>query len=978
MTEAERLRTEEIAEQLLKNKLLSSKNFLNYTNLTYEDIVTAINNRLAGEREFDNFRESAIAQTILEIFAGATDLINYYIERRAEESFFDTAKLASSHILLGRNIGYDVKRPIPAQCRIKVRLKGNLPSATHSAGDIIQIPQYRVFTVDGNNYILKTQFNCTLSASDLDNSASWHRDVELNEVTGDLDNKILLLQGERKTVVIKGLGNAKVGQSFQQYRIEDPTFSNLYGSEDLTSPLTQVGIGSTLSVAFPNGVPEWTIDRRTLLRQDSMDSYDFTSEVSNSVKICLIRTAIDKGVDLMFGDNKFVSKGLESTTNNIYIKYLSTLGSKVNKVGLIGSKANIQSTVTLNGSDITSNLEFYLLSNVQQGADLESNDSIRVNAPGIFATLDRVVTSKDYVTYLKTLSTPIPIKNAIAWGEQEELKLGLLHYGDRRTAIKKLFNVVLFSVIGSLYNTSTNLTTFSVKTNLTDENAVLDSDYEIDEINSQSYFNLYTVNSDPDSDAEDGGYVVEEVRNQLNITQGDDTVTTYNLINGQTQPTDTVDFTDWDNWKNKRAKQSTIVYYTSAAGVTAWDADESLSARFVITASEYASFDQMCTALTTEIRGWNIFPDDFIMYWDSTGYKFNMKYTIPTTATNKVIDVHDSVFSPYNPSVRLNRGSPYVRYYNLEYTNTQISYSNKITEVLNNLNKRSQLTIKNVYVSPIVQKFTLDGTVYVSNLIDKDNLQRQINNKVYSWLDDNADFGIEIYKSNIIELIESYPTVRNADVYLEPVDLSRSDLYPWFISGLDSDYAVISFAYSDDRINRSVYHTAQAAGYTPTQCNTIARAFESESRTFMNTYLSSANSDYYKNELTTYYTWDKITHLKRNLFANKINERAFYNSLAKPIYDSLRSGDNEISRETSDGVEYYYQSSLFRNAITDMHKDLLYIIRYNMLDSYGNIAKEYETQTVLNQTIKNLARGGYSLGNEIVQITMNYSIVYSQ
>jgi len=88
----------EISQELLRNKLLSTVNFLNYTGLTYKDIVDAINTKLSQDRSFDNFRESAFAQIMLEIFAGTADLTNYLLERRAEESFFTTAKLQSSVI----------------------------------------------------------------------------------------------------------------------------------------------------------------------------------------------------------------------------------------------------------------------------------------------------------------------------------------------------------------------------------------------------------------------------------------------------------------------------------------------------------------------------------------------------------------------------------------------------------------------------------------------------------------------------------------------------------------------------------------------------------------------------------------------------------------------------------------------------------------------------------------------------------------
>ena len=186
-----------INEQLLKNKLLNTSNFLNYTGLTYEDIITVINSKISSDSRFSNFRESSIAQVILEIFAGTTDLTNYYIERRAQECFFDTAQLKSSLILLSRNLAYDIKRPNPAQCRIKVILKGNFDSSIFSSDDVIQIPQYTNFTVEGNNFLLLKQFNYTLTENDLDKGDDYIKEILYNEVVDGEDSFIKLLQGEK-------------------------------------------------------------------------------------------------------------------------------------------------------------------------------------------------------------------------------------------------------------------------------------------------------------------------------------------------------------------------------------------------------------------------------------------------------------------------------------------------------------------------------------------------------------------------------------------------------------------------------------------------------------------------------------------------------------------------------------------------------------------------------------------------------------
>jgi hypothetical protein len=961
LTPEELIKQRELAEQLLKNKLLRTSNFLDYTSLTYEDIMTSINSKLVSDTNYDNFRESSIVKLLLEIFAGSSDLVNYYIERTAEECFFDTAKLKSSLILLSRSLAYDITRPISSQCRIKVILKGDFSSSTYSVGDVIQIPQYTNFTFEGNNFLLMKQFNYTLTSSDLDQGSDYSKEIYYNEVNDSEDSNIRLMQGDRKVSKILGNMNPKINQIFQKYKISDKTFSNYYGDRDLISPLTEVGIGETINDAFPNGISEWEIDRRTLLRTDSIEQYDFTSEINQPKKICLLRTGIDEGVELLFGDNKYTAIGLTNLNQNIFIKYLSTLGSLGNKTGVIGNKGTILSSITLRNVDITSQIEFELISNITMGSDIESNESIKINSPRIFYTLDRLVTKQDYVNFLESLTSPIYIKNAISWGEQEEIKSAQLYNSENRMAIKKLFNVVLFSAIGSMYNTSPNLDNFSIKQNLSDENVVLDSDFRDNEISSQSFFNLFTI------DQESGGNIVEEIKNQTIVSQGDNSNIEYLIINGASVPYDINTFT------NYRAERPFTIYYTSAADITTYNAEGVTSANFLIESiRNFNSFEEICVYITNIVRAENILPDDFVCYWDEENLKFNMKHKI-IEGQNYIVDIIDYSNLSYltlnlqRSGYSLSRG----RYTTVSYVDKNISYSQNITQVINELNKRSQITIKNVYISPIVHNFNLVGNVYVNNLVDKDLMRTRICNKLYSWLDDKIDFNVEIYKSNLIEIIESFPNVVRADVKIEPEVLLRSDGKFNFISGLNENYEV-DYDLDQESKNRSVYWKAEAIGFGSQNSLLAAKIMQEEINKFKSLYLSDSSNFY--NNVINGDVWDVEVYNKVDNFNNKINERFFFSKLAKPIYERVKA--EVIGNNFDNSNAQYYQTSLFLDAISQIHKDLLYIIRMNMLDSEGNIASEYNKITVSNKELLQLVRGGYSLGNEIVKMFLAFQVLY--
>ena len=214
--------------------------------------------------------------------------------------------------------------------------------------------------------------------------------------------------------------------------------------------------------------------------------------------------------------------------------------------------------------------------------------------------------------------------------------------------------------------------------------------------------------------------------------------------------------------------------------------------------------------------------------------------------------------------------------------------------------------------------------------------------------------------------------------------------------GLTTTYAIDTSLTIEER-QRSVYWQALALGYTSENAYRIARIMQEEQNNFVSEFMNwppeNFPADQYRDEFEFQYTWDKLVHWKRNIFANKINERSFLASLAKPIYNRLSVGDSVVNPTTGELVcqrgeqistinpitgneELFYQSNLFRQSLSNMRKDLLYIIRYNMLDQHGNIAPQYEFQPLQNQTIKTLVRGGYSIGSEIVQMAMNTNVIY--
>jgi hypothetical protein len=86
--------------------------------------------------------------------------------------------------------------------------------------------------------------------------------------------------------------------------------------------------------------------------------------------------------------------------------------------------------------------------------------------------------------------------------------------------------------------------------------------------------------------------------------------------------------------------------------------------------------------------------------------------------------------------------------------------------VYSKLKNRSQVTVKNVYIKPIIKDLKIDGYIYLNSLADRIKADGKIRDALYSYLDENADFDVNVYVSNLIELIESFPEVHHADIRL--------------------------------------------------------------------------------------------------------------------------------------------------------------------------------------------------------------------
>ena len=422
-----------------------------YTNISFDDIRSQLIDIVrAKEGPIADMGDSAYGKMMLELFAGYGDLTANWVESAFENSWLETAYAKPPIYAGSKAIGYSVRRPVPAKCSIGIRIAEIREHATLK----VFIPKGTVFTMSGATLT---------SMSDMEFSYDYDTDTAQTGLMELCSGLNVLAEGQAKTEVL--VSNGKQNQVFY---IADPTFSDYFGDNDPNfsddgnvahrpACFTTVSSDATLMDNIdPDVVIDdklyWRISRRGLedpaLDVADNDVKQFAEKQDNYTNnyTVLMETANDGSVSLRFGD------GLKAAIplGNIEVTYFSTRGETGNMLGVFGTALS----TTGNGITITdkdgmetevklTDLNICLTTDIRGGLNIESNDSIKNNAPGIFNSLDRLVTREAYKIFLRRYAD---VKYASAYGE-DVLNTKLLNGGIN----VKYMNQVRFTALKDLY-----------------------------------------------------------------------------------------------------------------------------------------------------------------------------------------------------------------------------------------------------------------------------------------------------------------------------------------------------------------------------------------------------------------------------------------------------------------------------------------------------------------------------------------------
>ena len=337
---------------------LNTKGKMEITELDFDNIKSNLKTYLKGQSTFTDYDfEGSGMNILLDTLAYNTHYNAFMANMLANEMFLDTAVKRNSVTSHAKALGYtptSVKAPI-------AYLKVQVNDANTATTDL---PEGYVFTttVDGVSY----QF-VNISARSVTPSAGLY-------IFGDDTTGIPVYEGTWVTTK-HTVDLTDVDQKF------------LISNENADI--------STLVVQIQNSASDTTTETWT--------SSSSLTEVKAETKAYFHQETVDNQWEVYFGDDA-VGKALVDG-NIVILKYVVTNKDAANGATTFAAGANISGF-----GDIT----ITTIGAASGGADAETMDSIKHNAPFSYAAQNRAVTASDYKTLVPTLYANV--KSISVWG----------------------------------------------------------------------------------------------------------------------------------------------------------------------------------------------------------------------------------------------------------------------------------------------------------------------------------------------------------------------------------------------------------------------------------------------------------------------------------------------------------------------------------------------------------------------------------
>ena len=335
---------------------MASDNNLKIDALDFQGIKTNFKSYLQAQDQFRDYNfEGSGLNVLLDLLAYNTYYNSFYLNMVAAEAFLPTAQKRNSVVNLAKSLNYTPRSVTSAS------VSGTATLTLTSSPVSVTIPAYTSFTgsVDGTTY----NFLNTSS-------------VIVSSTSGVYSGTLSLREGQ----YINRRYTVNLNDPDQRFLIPNVNVDTL-----------------TLTVSVLNSSTDSTV--RTFSKVTSL------VEVSSTTRVYYIEEVEDGQYEIKFGDDIF---GVALDAGNIVVlEYLVSNGSLANDIESLTYADAIAGVTTI---------DFVASDPAAGGADRESINQIKFNAPKAYEAQNRVVTADDYKTLMLQQAT---VDSCVVWGGED-------------------------------------------------------------------------------------------------------------------------------------------------------------------------------------------------------------------------------------------------------------------------------------------------------------------------------------------------------------------------------------------------------------------------------------------------------------------------------------------------------------------------------------------------------------------------------
>jgi len=326
--------------------------FTKFANLDFDQIKTSIKDYLRANSTFTDFDfEGSNFSVLIDTLAYNTYITAFNSNMVVNESFLNSATIRQNVVSLAGNIGYipRSREASKAQISFKVSTSQHTPTLTLQAGLIC------IGTVNDTSYTFSIPNN--ISANLVNGTADFN---QITAYQGTFLNKQFTVDGSLDQRFI--LNNSFIDTSTIYVYVRE---SNESGT----------------------GVQYFSVDN--------------ILNVNSTSKIYLLQEVQDEKYELLFGDGLIGNKLKNNSI--ITVTYIVTDGVSGNGAKSFSFAGSLKDSSNVIVSNFSSPISITTNQQSQNGAEIESIDSIRYFAPRIYSSQYRAVTSRDYEAIIKKI-----------------------------------------------------------------------------------------------------------------------------------------------------------------------------------------------------------------------------------------------------------------------------------------------------------------------------------------------------------------------------------------------------------------------------------------------------------------------------------------------------------------------------------------------------------------------------------------------